>query len=110
MELNGTLTRIKELLNKRSWSLYKLAKESGIPYSSLNSLFQKNHQPTIFTLEKICAGFHITMGDFFSENISPHVECYDITPDEQEIIRCIRKLNKRDRKLLSEFINLLMES
>ena len=35
-----------------------LAKESDIPYSSLNSLFLKNNQPTLSTLEKICKGFH----------------------------------------------------
>lgn len=110
MELNRTLSKINDLLNKRNWSLYKLAKESGIPYSSLNSLFQKNHQPTISTLEKICTGFHITMAEFFSDNIPPHAECCDITPEELEIIHSIRKLNKRDRQLLSDFLKLLIES
>ena len=52
MELNKTLTKINLLLEQRHWSMYRLAKESGIPYSSLNSLFQKNNQPTISTLEK----------------------------------------------------------
>ena len=49
--MNDVLQKIKELMEERGWSLYKLAKESGIPYSSLNSLFQKNNQPTITTLE-----------------------------------------------------------
>ena len=50
--MNDTLKRINELLDKRNWTLYKLAKESDIPYSSLSSMFQKNNQPTIATLEK----------------------------------------------------------
>lgn len=63
--MNTTLKKIMDLLEERQWTIYRLAKESGIPYSSLNSLFQKNNQPTISTLEKICAGFHITMCEFF---------------------------------------------
>ncbi len=66
--MNRVLQRIKSLMDERQWSLYKLAKESGIPYSSLNSLFQKNNQPTISTLERICNGFHITMSEFFSDS------------------------------------------
>ena len=68
MELNHTLTKIKHLLDERNWTLYKLAKEAGIPYSSLNALFLKNNQPTIATLEKICGGFHITLSEFFADD------------------------------------------
>jgi len=50
MELNKLLTKIQQLLDERNWSLYKLSKESHIPYSSLNSLFLKNNQPTVVTL------------------------------------------------------------
>ena len=56
MEQNYVLTRIREMLDQRNWSLYKLSQETGIPYSSLNSLFQKNNQPTISTLEKSVRG------------------------------------------------------
>ena len=62
MNQNYVLSRIKELLEQRNWSLYKLAHEASIPYSSLNSLFQKNNQPTVATVEKICAGFDAAGG------------------------------------------------
>lgn len=109
MELNGTLVKIQELLAERDWSLYKLAKSSCIPYSSLNSLFHKNHQPTVSTLEKICEGFHITMSEFFAENTPFRAETYDITKEELELVHTIRRLNKRERRLLSGFIKLLRE-
>ena len=107
MELNKTLVRINELLEQRNWTLYKLAKVSAIPYSSLNSLFQKNHQPTINTLEKICAGFHITMAEFFSDDTPLQPDTYDITPDELDMIHHVRKLGKHDRQLMSGFLGLL---
>ena len=64
--MNDVLKRITSLMNHKNWTLYKLAKESDIPYSSLNSMFQKNNQPTISTLEKICKAFNITLSEFFS--------------------------------------------
>lgn len=41
--MNDVLKRIKEILDEKGWTLYKLSKETGIPYSSLNSLFNKNN-------------------------------------------------------------------
>lgn len=103
MTQNYVLIRIQELLDERNWSLYKLAKASNIPYSSLNSLFQKNNQPTISTLEKICSGFHITLAQFFSKNTSDPI--YDFTNQELEVLYKIRKLNKRDKYLLMTLLD-----
>lgn len=110
MELNSTLVKITRLLNERNWSLYKLAKESCIPYSSLNSLFQKNNQPTISTLEKICDGFHITMAEFFMDDTPFREKTYDITNEELNIIHNIRTLNKHDSQLIINFINFISSS
>lgn len=63
--MNDVLNRIQTLLNEREWTLYRLAKESGITYSSLSSLFKKDNQPTISTLEKICTGLNISLNEFF---------------------------------------------
>lgn len=58
--------RIKELCNSRSWSYYKLAKESGIPYSTLNPMLHKTNVPSIPTIERICNGLGITLSQFFA--------------------------------------------
>jgi len=100
MELNKTLTKINLLLEQRHWSMYRLAKESGIPYSSLNSLFQKNNQPTISTLEKICDGLNITMGEFFSTQFLQSDSNQVLSKDEQELLNMYRSLDKNDQKLL----------
>lgn len=106
MELNPTLLKIQKILDERQWSLYKLSHECGIAYSSLNSLFKKNNQPTISTLEKICAGLHITLAEFFLEH-TPKDEICDITRDELHLIHTLRSLKKRDYRLLLDFIELL---
>ena len=107
--MNDTLKRINELLDKRNWTLYKLAKESDIPYSSLSSMFQKNNQPTIATLEKICTAFQISMSEFFS-NATPY-RMFDkqYSKTEQDIIKLYRNLNRNNQKLLYDFILLLQK-
>lgn len=104
MDQNYVLLRMKELLRQRNWSLYKLAREADIPYSSLNSLFQKNNYPTITTVEKICAGFHISMSQFFADSISD-LPCYDFSKEEIDLILKVRRLNTHDRRLLNVLLD-----
>lgn len=107
MELNKLLTKIQQLLDERNWSLYKLAKESDIPYSSLNSLFLKNNQPTVQTLEKICNGFHITLAEFFSDSTPYRCETPIITEDEQHLLDVFRSLSKKNKQKYLEIIDIL---
>lgn len=105
-ELNNVLKRIQNLMLERNWTLYKLAQESGIPYSSLNSLFNKNNQPTISTLEKIVSGFHMSMAEFFSDQ-PPYRQIDNYTEDEKQLILKYQLLSKKNKVLLSAFADLL---
>lgn len=102
-EGNRIMTKIQSLLDEREWSIYKLAKESDIAYSSLNSMFLKNTQPTLPTLEKICSGFNITLEEFFAES-TPFREKIQYDTEELEIIDIYRSLIKKDQKLLLSYI------
>jgi len=62
------LLRIKELLKRRNWTIYKLSKLSGVSQSTLSNLFKRNNAPTISTLESICKTFGITLSQFFSND------------------------------------------
>lgn len=97
-EKNKTLEKIDKYLEVKHWSLYRLAKESGIPYSSLHSMFEKNTQPTIPTLEKLCIGLGISMSEFFSDKIIENATI--CTEDEQILLTSYRKLNALDKDLL----------
>ena len=107
MEYNRTLLRINELLKLRNWTMYRLAKEADIPYSSLNSLFQKNNQPTLSTLEKICAGFRISLADFFAEDNKSYSPSVDYTDEDMQLIISVHELPKKDRQLLFNFAEML---
>lgn len=110
MENNSTLLRIQELCNQRGWSLYKLAKESDIAYSSLNNIFLRNTQPTIPTLEKICNGFGIKLSEFFTESPSEPIQSLVLSENEEKLITLYRSISNHNKKLLEEFMNYLAQS
>lgn len=70
MTTDVIFTKIEQLMNQRKWSIYKLAKESKIPYSSLNHMLKHKHTPTFKTIIKICDGFNITLSEFFYDKSS----------------------------------------
>ena len=60
------LKRLEQLQQERGWSYYATAKKSGLSQSTVTNTFKRGMQPTIDSLEKLCAGFGITMAQFFA--------------------------------------------
>jgi len=59
--------RILNLINKRGWSLYRLAKETGIHATTVYDWFNDNHfTPSRKSIEIICAAMDVSVAEFFS--------------------------------------------
>lgn len=99
--INHTLLRIQELCDEKSWTLYKLAKSSKVPYSSLSNMFLRNTQPTISTLEKLCDGLGITMSMFFSGSENG---TYILSEKEAQVMNIYRKLPTQDKELVETYL------
>ena len=65
--------RIKQLMEERSWTDYRLAKESNLSHSTVTNMFNRNNAPTLPTLEAVCKAFGITLAQFFTEGNSPEL-------------------------------------
>ena len=100
---NMTLQKIQQILDNKKWSKYKLAQASKIPYSSINSMFNKNTQPSLATLEKICMGLDISMSEFFADD-TPIRKDKKYSREELELIDMYRSLKKADKKILKAYI------
>jgi len=74
------LERLQYLLNKRGWTMYRLAKESGLSDKTIANIYRRGTIPSIPTLESICSAFGMTMSEFFSET-----ETLDLNADLKEI-------------------------
>ena len=103
---NSVVNRINELLEYNHWTPYKLAKESGIPYSSLNNLLNHKNCPTIPTLEKICNGFRITLTEFFNFTENP-LKDSKLTETEQSIIDSFKGLSTKEKEAIIICLNAL---
>ena len=75
-----TLQRLHQLLDERGWSEYRLAKNCGLSNSTIANIYHRNTVPSITTLEAICAGFGITLSQFFAEG-----EMVELTPELKEL-------------------------
>lgn len=81
------LERLQKLMDVRGWSMYRLAKESGLTESTISNIYRRNAIPSIVTLESICKGFGITLSQFFAED-----EMVELTPELQEVFENWRTL------------------
>ena len=82
------------------------AKESDIPYSTLNNMINRTNIPTIPTLQKLCDGFGITLSDFFTENSDRP----QLTVGQQEVIELYNRLDHEKKNVLKAYMKgLLMD-
>ena len=75
-----THERLRQLLNERGWTEYRLAKNCGLSESTIANIYRRNTVPSLATLEAICKGFGITMAQFFAED-----DMVELTPELRKL-------------------------
>jgi len=88
--------RIRELMDIKGWSAYKLAKEAGLPQSTISHLFKRNNAPTYPTVEAICEAFDISMAQFFADEGDAVV----LTPAQRELLILWATLTDKQRQIV----------
>lgn len=91
--------RIRELMAERKWSEYRLAIASGLSQSTVANIFNRNTTPSIATLESICAGFGITLAQFFAEG-----DMVELTEEQREMFAAWSSLSKDQKDVLRQLI------
>ena len=96
--------KLLELMQERHWSYYKLAKESGISWSTIRNMFDRGTEPTIPTLEAICKGLNISLEELLlGEDVA------ELTPEQQELLSNWKKLADKDKQLYLALLRSLNE-
>ena len=72
--------RIRELMEERNWTDYRLAKEANLSHSTVTNMFNRNNAPTLPTLEAVCRAFGITLAQFFAKD-----EEAQLTEEQQKL-------------------------
>lgn len=90
---------IKELMEERGWSEYRLAIASGLSQSTVANIFNRNTTPSVATLESICNGFGITLAQFFAEG-----DMVELTEEQKEMFAAWSALTREQKDVLAQLI------
>lgn len=93
--------RIKQLMDERGWTDYRLAKESGLSHSTVANMFNRNNAPTLPTLEAVCKAFGITLAQFFSEGNGPA----ELTEEQSALFSKWSTLTEEQKDALLHLMN-----
>lgn len=104
MQENEIIDRIQALCTARSWTVYRLAKESGITYSTLCTMLHKSNSPSLPTLIKICNGFGITLAQFFDAE-NPQAT---LSPAQKYLLDQWKSLSPDNQRAVNKYINYLL--
>ncbi|HIU74529.1 MAG TPA: helix-turn-helix transcriptional regulator [Candidatus Pelethocola excrementipullorum] len=99
MRDTDVIEHITALCKERGWTYYRLAKESELPYSTINNMIHRTNIPTIPTLQKMCDAFGITLSDFFLDEVGD----FKLTKGQQELLEVYKRLTKDDKKILMAY-------
>lgn len=94
--------RIRELMQERGWSEYRLAIASGLSQSTVANIFNRNTTPSVNTLEAICQGFGITLAQFFAEG-----DMVELTPEQRQMFEAWSSLTKSQKDALYQLISVM---
>ncbi len=94
-----THERLRQLLNERGWTEYRLAKNCGLSESTIANIYRRNTVPSLATLEAICNGFGITMAQFFAEG-----EMVEISPELKELFENWVNLTSEQKKAANQML------
>lgn len=90
------LKRLKDIMEQRGWTEYKLAKESNLSQSTISNMFARNTLPTIPTLEAICKALKISLSEFFLD---------DKDSTKNKVISKYKRLNDEQQELVIKLID-----
>lgn len=96
----NTQERIKQIMKVRGWTEYRLAKESGVPQSTISNIFNRNYQPSIASLEIICKAFGITLAQFFADG-----NFVELTDEQNEFFQRWAALKPEQKRLIDDLID-----
>ena len=93
------LARLKQLLDERGWTEYRLSVQCGLAKSTIGNIYRRNTTTSLATLETICKGLGISMAQFFAEN-----DLVEVTPEVKRLFDIWATLTSEQREAAFQVI------
>ena len=94
-----TNERLRQILDERGLTTYKMSELSGLSHTTLANVFKRNTVPSISTLQAICNGFGITLSQFFAEG-----DMVEMTPELKQLFEGWVSLNPKQKAAVLQMI------
>lgn len=95
--------RIRQLMDERGWTIYRLAQESKLSQTTISNIFKRNNQPSIPTVNAICDACGITLAQFFAED-----DPANTLNTRREFDNSVAALKEDQREALAAFIKTMV--
>lgn len=97
--------RILELMEKRGWTKYKLAQETGLYQTTVYDWFNdKGYTPDRKSIELICAAMNISIIEFYSG-----IDEGELNGEQALLLQLFAKVPESKRQLVFELLRTLAE-
>ena len=103
-DILDVIRRIRDLMDERGWTEYRLAKNSSLSPSTIANIFRRNTVPGITTLESICGAFGISLSQFFAEG-----DFVPLTPEQAELLKKWSLLSQSRKDALIHLLDEMSE-
>lgn len=97
--------RLKQLMDERHWTMYKLAQEADVPWSTINNFYRRRSEPSISTLQYLCEGLGITLAQFFDTG-----ERTDVSAEQQYVLERWSRLDADERRVIGDMMDALLNA
>ncbi len=95
--------RLQKIRNKKHISVYRIAQDTGVSTSHINSIERGEKKPSVDTLCRLIEPLGITMSEFFNED----ADISYLSADEKEVIEYFRTMPKDSAAAVIQLIRSL---
>ena len=102
MDIHGKITKLRK---ERGWSLSKLAKEAGIPETTVYNWYNEKHfTPSRDKIEDVCATFGISVAQFYAD-----VDTDELSEQEIRLLEIFNKIPDKNKSKALSMLEMLIE-
>lgn len=97
--------RILELMEKKGWTKYKLAQETGLYQTTVYDWFNdKGYSPDRKSIELICAAMNISIIEFYSG-----IDAGELSGEQTLLLQLFKQVPESKRQLVFDLLRTLAD-